>query len=123
MDTAAHPLPFEQAYSYGGYCMQLDETHLILGASFLPQREDDEVNEEDHVHNFNLIHSVFPEYAQGLPPVSTWSGRAGVRAQSPDYFPLVVHQLHNPGYIRLQDWVQKGLCFPHSVAKYLPHRF
>jgi tRNA 5-methylaminomethyl-2-thiouridine biosynthesis bifunctional protein len=69
--------------------MQLDEQHLILGASFYPDRDDDEVLTEDHVHNYSLIHSVFPHYAQSLPPVETWQGRASVRTQSPDYFPLL----------------------------------
>lgn len=84
-----HPLPLDQAYSYGGYCMQLDATQLILGASFYPNRDDTEVLLEDHVHNHELIHSVFPEYAQQLPSTDSWQGRASVRAQSLDYFPLV----------------------------------
>lgn len=83
------PLDAEQAYSYGGYCMQLDAGHLILGASFHPNREDDEVLQEDHVHNYQLIHSVFPQYAQSLAPVESWQGRASVRAQTQDYFPLL----------------------------------
>ena len=83
------PLPLDQAYSYGGYCTQLDATQLILGASFYPNREDTEVLTEDHVHNYQLIHNVFPDYAQQLPAVETWQGRASIRAQSLDYFPLV----------------------------------
>ena len=89
VNNVNQPLQPEQAYSYGGYCMQLDEQHLILGASFYPHRDDDEVLLEDHVHNYSLIHSVFPNYAQSLPPVETWQGRASVRTQSPDYFPLL----------------------------------
>ena len=69
--------------------MQLDTAQLILGASFYPNRDDAEVLTEDHVHNYELIHNVFPKYAQGLPSVDTWQGRASVRAQSLDYFPLV----------------------------------
>lgn len=79
----------QKAYSYGGYCMQLDAEHLILGASFHPNRVDDEVLLEDHVHNYQLIHNVFPEYAQSLAPPETWQGRASLRAQSPDYFPVL----------------------------------
>lgn len=84
-----HPLDRYQAHSYGGYCMQLDAQHLILGASFYPNRADSDVLVEDHVHNYDLIHSVFPEYAETLNDVSTWQGRASVRAQSQDYFPLI----------------------------------
>ncbi len=89
VENSQRPLALDQAYSYGGYCMQLDTAQLILGASFYPNRDDVEVLAADHVHNYELIHSVFPEYAQGLPSVDTWQGRASVRAQSLDYFPLV----------------------------------
>ena len=84
-----HTLPMDAAYSYGGYCMQLDREHLILGASFYPNRDDVEILQEDHVHNYDLIHSVFPQYAEKLAPVETWQGRAAVRAQSQDYFPVL----------------------------------
>ncbi len=83
------PLHMHQAQSYGGYCMQLDAQHLVLGASFYPNRDDSDVLLEDHVHNYELIHSVFPEYAENLADVSTWQGRASVRAQSQDYFPVL----------------------------------
>ncbi|MGB8696187.1 FAD-dependent 5-carboxymethylaminomethyl-2-thiouridine(34) oxidoreductase MnmC [Acinetobacter sp.] len=89
LNNADQPLQPEQAYSYGGYCMQLDQQHLILGASFHPDRNDNEVLTEDHIHNYTMLHSVFPNYAQSLPPVKTWQGRASVRTQSPDYFPLL----------------------------------
>lgn len=89
VENSQQPLALDQAYSYGGYCMQLDTAQLILGASFYPNRDDVEVLTEDHVHNYELIHNVFPKYAQGLPSVDTWQGRASVRAQSLDYLPLL----------------------------------
>lgn len=89
LNNANQALPLSQAYSYGGYCMQLNAEQLILGASFYPNREDCDVLAEDHVHNYELIHSVFPAYAKNLAPVDTWQGRASVRAQSQDYFPLL----------------------------------
>ncbi|WP_180038919.1 FAD-dependent 5-carboxymethylaminomethyl-2-thiouridine(34) oxidoreductase MnmC [Acinetobacter sp. YH16052] len=89
LNNKTQPLSQNTAYSYGGYCMQLDAEHLILGASFYPGRDDIEVLAEDHVHNYELIHSVFPEYAQSLASTDTWQGRASVRAQSQDYFPLL----------------------------------
>ncbi|MCH7388669.1 FAD-dependent 5-carboxymethylaminomethyl-2-thiouridine(34) oxidoreductase MnmC [Acinetobacter modestus] len=89
VENSQRHLALDQAYSYGGYCMQLDASQLILGASFYPNRDDAEVLTEDHVHNYELIHSVFPQYAEQLPKLETWQGRASVRAQSLDYFPLV----------------------------------
>lgn len=89
VENGQQPLPRDQAYSYGGYCMQLDATQLILGASFYPDRDDTDVLMEDHVHNKQLIHNVFPAYAQQLPAVEHWQGRASIRAQSRDYLPLL----------------------------------
>lgn len=79
----------KQAYSFGGYCMQLDAEHLILGASFHPERDDTAVEYADHVHNYELIHTAFPDYAKSLPKIDNWQGRASVRAQTLDYFPVV----------------------------------
>ena len=98
VENSQRPLALDQAYSYGGYCMQLDASQLILGASFYPNRDDAEVLTEDHVHNYELIHSVFPQYAEQLPKLETWQGRASVRAQSLDYFPLV-GKIQNLGQI------------------------
>ena len=98
VENSQRPLALDQAYSYGGYCMQLDTAQLILGASFYPNRDDVEVLAADHVHNYELIHNVFPKYAQGLPSVDTWQGRASVRAQSLDYLPLV-GKIQNLGQI------------------------
>ena len=89
LNNSTQPLSKDTAYNYGGYCMQLDDTHLILGASFHPGREDTEVLLEDHAHNHELLQSVFPDYAASLAPMDTWQGRAALRAQSQDYFPLL----------------------------------
>lgn len=89
LNNQNNPLSINTAYSYGGYCMQLDDAQLILGASFYPGRDDADVLPEDHVHNYDLIHSVFPDYAKKLAPLEQWQGRASIRAQSPDYFPLL----------------------------------
>lgn len=89
LNNAHATLPLTQAFSYGGYCMQLNAQQLILGASFYPGREDEQVLLEDHVHNYELIHSIAPDYAKKLAPVEQWQGRASVRAQTPDYLPLL----------------------------------
>ncbi len=94
LKNPAQKMPLETAYSYGGYCMQLDAEQMIMGASFYPGRDDTEVHVEDHVHNYELIHSVFPSFAETLPLISEWQGRAAVRAQTKDFFPVIgaVHE-------------------------------
>ncbi len=89
VNNTVQPLNMQEAISYGGYCLQFDPENLLLGASFLPGREDDEVLAEDHQHNAELLAKVFPEYAATLPPIEAWQGRASIRAQTMDYFPLL----------------------------------
>lgn len=119
VDNTFAPLPLNEAYSYGGYCMQLDSSQLILGASFYPNREDQEVLNDDHVHNFDLIHSVFPSYAKQLPPVEQWQGRAAVRAQSPDYFPVVGKMPNSSHISTFAGLGSKGFLFAPLCSEVL----
>lgn len=119
MNNQAQPLSQNIAYSYGGYCMQLDAEHLILGASFYPGRDDIEVLAEDHVHNYELIHSVFPEYAQSLASTETWQGRASVRAQSQDYFPLLGKMKSDQEIYSFAGLGSKGFLFAPLCSEIL----
>ena len=142
-NNAKQSLKVDTAYSYGGYCMQMDNQHMILGASFLPERADTDVLESDHVHNYELLHTAFPEYAQTLPPISKWQGRASVRAQAPDYFPLLGklksdHEIYTLAGLGSKGFLYAPLCsevlatmilneacpIPEKLWKYLtPFRF
>ncbi|WP_180108111.1 FAD-dependent 5-carboxymethylaminomethyl-2-thiouridine(34) oxidoreductase MnmC [Acinetobacter sp. YH12085] len=94
LNNRAQQMDMHTAYSYGGYCMQLDAEQMIMGASFYPGRDDTDVLTEDHVHNYELIHSVFPDFAKTLVPIEQWQGRAAIRAQTKDFFPVIgaVHE-------------------------------
>ena len=119
LNNKTQPLSQNTAYSYGGYCMQLDAEHLILGASFYPGRDDAEVLAEDHVHNYELIHSVFPEYAQSLVSTDTWQGRASVRAQSQDYFPLLGKMKSDEEVYSFAGLGSKGFLFAPLCSEIL----
>lgn len=119
VENTAQPLTLNQAYSYGGYCMQLDAQQLILGASFYPNRDDSDVLLEDHVHNYQLIHSVFPHYAQSLPDVTTWQGRASVRAQSLDYFPVLGKMSEQTEIYSFAGLGSKGFLFAPLCSEIL----
>jgi len=119
VENTTQPLTLNQAYSYGGYCMQLDAQQLILGASFYPNRDDSHVLLEDHVHNYELIHSVFPHYAQSLPDVTTWQGRASVRAQSLDYFPLLGKMSEQSEIYSFAGLGSKGFLFAPLCSEIL----
>ncbi|MCU4414214.1 FAD-dependent 5-carboxymethylaminomethyl-2-thiouridine(34) oxidoreductase MnmC [Acinetobacter sp. WU_MDCI_Axc73] len=119
LNNSEHPLAQDQAYSYGGYCMQLDAEHLILGASFYPNREDEDVLIEDHVHNFDLIHSIYPTYAQHLPDPRVWEGRASIRAQTADYFPLLGQVQENSRIFTFAGLGSKGFLFAPLCSEIL----
>lgn len=119
LNNAAQPLELDQAYSYGGYCMQLDAEQLILGASFYPNRDDDDVLIEDHQHNLSLLASVFPNYAKRLAPIETWQGRASVRAQSLDYFPLLGKVQPEQEIYTLAGLGSKGFLFAPLCSEIL----
>ncbi|UTO19064.1 FAD-dependent 5-carboxymethylaminomethyl-2-thiouridine(34) oxidoreductase MnmC [Acinetobacter sp. Z1] len=119
LENSRQPLALDRAFSYGGYCMQLDASHLILGASFYPNREDTDVLKQDHVHNYDLIHSVFPEYAEQLPSVDSWQGRASVRAQSLDYFPLVGKMQNHERIYTFAGLGSKGFLFAPLCSEIL----
>lgn len=116
---AEQPLAINQAYSYGGYCMPLDADHLLVGASFHPDCEDDSVLAADHQHNYDQLNHVFPDYAQSLAPIETWQGRASVRTQSPDYFPLL-GKIHTDAEIyTLTALGSKGFLFAPLCSEVL----
>lgn len=119
VENVEQPLALDEAYSYGGYCMQLNPSQLILGASFYPNRDDAEVLAEDHVHNYELIYSVFPDYAEKLPSVEKWQGRASVRAQSLDYFPLVGKMKNHKQTYTFAGLGSKGFLFAPLCSEVL----
>ncbi|OTG64665.1 FAD-dependent 5-carboxymethylaminomethyl-2-thiouridine(34) oxidoreductase MnmC [Acinetobacter silvestris] len=119
VNNQQQPLQANQAYSYTGYCLQLDPQHLILGASFYPHRDDHEVLIEDHVHNYDLIHSAFPEYAEKLAPIAQWQGRASVRTQSPDYFPLLGKMQEDTEIYTLSALGSKGFLYAPLCSEVL----
>lgn len=126
LDNRDIQLNSNQAYSYGGYCMQLNEKQLILGASFYPGREDTEVLTEDHQHNLDLLADVFPGYASQLVSIEQWQGRASIRAQSLDYFPLLGKMNENEEIYTFSGLGSKGflyapLCADVLVAQVLKH--
>lgn len=85
----SHVLSCQHAYSYGGYIAQVNEQKVVLGASFYPNRDDDDVLIADHQHNFDLVKQALPKLAEQLPDIEQWQGRASIRTQTADYFPIV----------------------------------
>ncbi|OUY05801.1 FAD-dependent 5-carboxymethylaminomethyl-2-thiouridine(34) oxidoreductase MnmC [Acinetobacter populi] len=79
----------QTGFSYGGYALPLSSDQLVFGASFLPHQASTEITLSDHQHNLQLMQHALPDLVQQLAPIDQWQGRASLRAQTPDYFPLV----------------------------------
>lgn len=119
MPYQASDFDSQLAHSYGGYCAKINDQQLILGASFFPHRSDDKVLLEDHQHNYELFELVFPEQAKQLPALDTWQGRASIRAQSLDYFPLVGQLDANSEIYTLSGLGSKGYLYAPLCAEIL----
>lgn len=107
-------------YSYGGYAVPLNAQQLIFGASFLPRDDSDDIKRQDHQHNYDLLVEQLPELAHQLENIEHWQGRASVRAQTADYFPLVgqVEQTQH-GLYCLVGLGSKGFLFAPLCSELL----
>lgn len=111
-----HHLALDRAYSYGGYALPLSDHQLLIGASFYPNRADNEVQLEDHQHNLDLIQSLDPDFANTLPDINNWQGRAAVRAQSRDYFPVIGRKSEERAFM-IAGLGSKGFLFAPLLAE------
>ncbi|MCC2637323.1 MAG: FAD-dependent cmnm(5)s(2)U34 oxidoreductase [Moraxellaceae bacterium] len=59
-----------------------------LGATFQPGSSDTSVHLEDHAANRAQLAAALPRIAASLPGETTWTGRAALRCQTPDYLPM-----------------------------------
>jgi tRNA 5-methylaminomethyl-2-thiouridine biosynthesis bifunctional protein len=109
-----------EAYSYGGYALGIDAEHLLFGASFLPNQHTTEIRDSDQQHNFQLLAQALPTLSQQLTAPSHWQARAALRAQSPDYLPLVGRlQPQQPRIHCLAGLGSKGFLFAPLCSEIL----
>lgn len=59
------------------------------GASYVPDDEDCSLRAAENAEIRELLLAAVPALAARLSPVAQWRGRASLRAQSPDYLPLL----------------------------------
>lgn len=89
---------------YSGYCApftpksgdaQLNdvvegEPQLLLGASFIRNDISTHVRDDEHLISHDKLIAAIPELAAVIPDdVDGWQARAGIRTQTPDYYPIV----------------------------------
>ncbi|MDO5768776.1 MAG: FAD-dependent 5-carboxymethylaminomethyl-2-thiouridine(34) oxidoreductase MnmC [Psychrobacter sp.] len=72
-------------------CSSTDNVvQFLMGASFVRNDTDTTVRQAEHEINRDKLLAALPELAGVVPAdTATWQGRVGIRAQTPDYHPLV----------------------------------
>lgn len=132
--TALPKLPLK----YGGYCaaftpckndelvnpVSSDTPSLLLGASFVRNDMETEIRTAEHQVNRHKLIAAIPELDSVLPEsgdkqedYKNWQARVGIRAQTPDYHPLV-GQVDQKGFIwTLSGMGSKGYAFAPLCAE------
>ena len=64
---------------------------LLFGASFIRNNTETKLSDDEHLSNFQKFSQALPNYCQSLniSKDTHFEGRVGIRAQTPDYHPLV----------------------------------
>ena len=86
----------KHAIKYDGYCSQfyddaLRSQALLFGASFVRNSTDTTISEHEHQDNLHKLRTALPTYCDTL-NISDhlkFYGRASIRAQTPDYHPII----------------------------------
>ncbi|SJM65056.1 FAD-dependent 5-carboxymethylaminomethyl-2-thiouridine(34) oxidoreductase MnmC [Psychrobacter piechaudii] len=134
--TALPKLPLK----YGGYCaaftpckndelvnpVSADTPSFLLGASFVRNDMDTQIRISEHQVNHDKLITAVPELDSVLASTKTnnrdndyagWQARVGIRAQTPDYHPLV-GQVDEDGFIwTLSGMGSKGYAFAPICAE------
>ncbi|WP_296202831.1 FAD-dependent 5-carboxymethylaminomethyl-2-thiouridine(34) oxidoreductase MnmC [Psychrobacter sp. UBA3962] len=134
--TALPKLPLK----YGGYCasftpckndellnpVSVNTPSFLLGASFVRNDMDTEIRASEHQVNYDKLITAVPELDSVLASTKTnnedndyagWQARVGIRAQTPDYHPLV-GRVDEEGFIwTLSGMGSKGYAFAPICAE------
>ena len=125
---------------YAGYCTPFTpqsgdeqvntltpyQPQFLFGASFVRNDTDTTVRESEHQINYTKLITALPELATVISDDTTgWQARAGIRAQTPDYHPLVgpiatAHTVDNEAKIwTLSGMGSKGYAYAPICAEAL----
>ncbi len=110
------------AIKYDGYACTFNDdnpndqtpTTLLFGASFVRNDTNDEVRHDDHLFNLSKFNQAFPDTTISADALQ---GRASIRAQTPDYHPIV-GQLDTQVYV-MTGMGSKGFAFAPFCAEIL----
>lgn len=119
------------ALKYGGYLATFADTrqrYALLGASFVRGTSDTRTHDADHKANLATLQHALPTLA-AKPLFTTkrrqdWHGRASLRAQTPDYLPLVGQVWTQPNDTHSRVWTfaalgSKGYAYAPICGEWL----
>lgn len=117
-DEITHP-DLNITIKYDGYCASFDH-RLLMGASFVRNCTDTAVNDSEHDFNLQKFAQALPSLAKtlNLTPKDL-HGRASIRAQTPDYHPIVGHIHDSQRIFSLYGMGSKGFSFAPLCAEIL----
>ncbi len=71
-----------------GYLSPARQGQHCLGATFLPNDNNTDIREAEHISNLNMLKSLAPDLSNTGYDVQALQGRASIRATTSDYLPL-----------------------------------
>ncbi|MGZ6018236.1 MAG: tRNA (5-methylaminomethyl-2-thiouridine)(34)-methyltransferase MnmD [Phenylobacterium sp.] len=111
----AHPPP---AVSFGGYAIPMRDG-VLFGATNDRDDTDRDVRPEDHQRNLGFLAEGLPMLAARLGG-ATLTGRASIRATTPDYLPLAgAAPVSAPGLFVLAGFGARGFCLAPLLAEHV----
>lgn len=100
---------------YDGYCATFDKDDtltFLMGASFVRNDTNTSVRDDEHEFNLNKFRQSLPNLANELNVnLADLHGRASIRAQTPDYHPLVGQVGRHDGLYTVYGMGSKGFSF------------
>lgn len=115
--TVAAGATLRQAVSFGGYAIPTG-TGVLFGATHQRDRTDTEVLPQDDQANLALIAARLPDLAADL-AARPLTGRAGVRAATPDHLPLAGQVPDRPGLFVLSGFGGRGFCVAPLLSDHM----
>lgn len=132
-EAQQHALP-KLPLKYTGYCASFigsqgddrvnavaaGRRQFLLGASFVRNDTDTELRAQEHHHNRDKLTTAIPELAEVIgSDTAHWQGRVGIRAQTPDYHPIVGRLAKHKRTFALYAMGSKGYAFAPLCAEAL----
>ena len=119
---------------YSGYCtlftaknenavsgkVSESPTQFLLGASFIRNDASTDSRQNEHQISRDKLIAAIPALASVIAAdTSTWQARAGVRTQTPDYYPIVGQLKHSKRLWTMTAMGAKGFAFAPICAEAL----